>query len=84
MRSTLRQHRAEKLSNFGNASVVSHDSAALSRKFSDTHQRWVHVLVQRGGKSSAQQRNCLGARGWVLARGKMRSSFGFEQSGTMR
>ena len=67
-RSTLRQHRAEKLSNFGNESVVSHDSAALLRKLSDTSQRWTHEPVQRGGKSSAQQHNGVGGRGWVLAR----------------
>lgn len=30
--------------------------------------------VQRGGKSSAQQHNGVGARGWVLARGQTRYS----------
>lgn len=73
-RSALRQHRAEKLSNFGNASVASHDGAALSLKFSDAHQRWEHVPVQRGGKSSAQQHNGFGVRGWVLAREQTRCS----------
>lgn len=68
--STLRQHRAEKLSNFENVGVVSHDSAALSRSFSDARQHWAYEHVQRGGKSSAQQCNGVGARGGVQARGK--------------
>lgn len=61
--STLRQQRAEKLSIFEDASVVSHDSGVLSLKFSDAHQRWAHVPMQRGVNSSAQQGNGVGVRG---------------------